>query len=100
MGSGGNFRGGFRGPGAHLLAYGFAQFAARLFHKCAAAPDGFASVGYALVASLLALAVLEHWFMVLPWEPEKLWAWGLQTHRRDRTAKNAIGNRLRIKAHS
>jgi putative photosynthetic complex assembly protein 2 len=54
--------------------------AAILIRKCLAAPSGFQSDGLALVASLLALAVLEHWFMILPWRTEKLWNWGLKTH--------------------
>lgn len=33
--------------------------------------------GYALIATLLALAILEHWFMVLPFEATALWKWGL-----------------------
>jgi hypothetical protein len=38
--------------------------------------------GYALVSSLLALAVLEHWFMVLPLPSERLWNWALPQRRR------------------
>ena len=34
---------------------------------------------YALVASLLSLAVLEHWFLVLPMPSEWLWKWGLRS---------------------
>lgn len=34
-------------------------------------------VGYALLAALSALALLEHWFMVLPLPDEKLWRWML-----------------------
>lgn len=33
------------------------------------------SVGYALLTCLCLLAVLEHWFMVLPLPDEKLWRW-------------------------
>lgn len=32
-------------------------------------------VGFALLATLTALALLEHWFMVLPLPDEKLWRW-------------------------
>jgi hypothetical protein len=39
--------------------------------------DAAQGVGYALVGSLLALAVLEHWFMVVPLPTEKLWDWAL-----------------------
>jgi putative photosynthetic complex assembly protein 2 len=37
-----------------------------------------AAIGHALVATLMALAVLEHWFLVLPLPSERLWAWGFQ----------------------
>lgn len=39
----------------------------------------FQVAGAALVASLLSLAVLEHWFMVLPLPTEQLWRWGLRS---------------------
>ncbi len=35
------------------------------------------TVGFALLAALTALALLEHWFMVLPLPDEKLWRWML-----------------------
>ena len=38
---------------------------------------GAAAVGLILVASLLGLAILEHWFLVLPLPDEALWAWAL-----------------------
>jgi putative photosynthetic complex assembly protein 2 len=34
-------------------------------------------VGFALLCALTALALLEHWFMVLPLPDEKLWRWML-----------------------
>ncbi len=37
----------------------------------------FESVSAALVASLLSLAILEHWFLVLPMPSELLWKWGM-----------------------
>jgi putative photosynthetic complex assembly protein 2 len=42
-------------------------------------PDALTSevVGLTLVATLLALAILEHWFLVLPLPDEALWAWAL-----------------------
>lgn len=39
--------------------------------------EPFAAIGYTLVASLMALAVIEHWFMILPIHAEKLWRWSL-----------------------
>ncbi|OYW51655.1 MAG: hypothetical protein B7Z10_02905 [Rhodobacterales bacterium 32-66-7] len=42
-----------------------------------AAPDAEGQVGHILLAALTALAVLEHWFMVLPLPDQKLWRWML-----------------------
>ena len=38
--------------------------------------DGEAA-SFSFLAALLALAVLEHWFLVLPLPAEKLWSWSL-----------------------
>jgi putative photosynthetic complex assembly protein 2 len=54
---------------------------ALLIQKYLAASDAFLSTGYALVSSLLALALLEHWFMVLPLPSERLWNWALRPGR-------------------
>lgn len=40
--------------------------------------DPFSKVGYVLLASLVALAVIEHWFMILPIPAEELWRWSLK----------------------
>jgi hypothetical protein len=34
-------------------------------------------VGFALLTAMTALALLEHWLMVLPLPDEKLWRWML-----------------------
>ncbi|MGQ0567288.1 MAG: putative photosynthetic complex assembly protein PuhE [Gemmobacter sp.] len=39
------------------------------------ATDPGAATGYALLSALSALALLEHWFMVLPLPDQKLWRW-------------------------
>jgi putative photosynthetic complex assembly protein 2 len=52
-----------------------------LAQRYRAAGDAFLGTGYALVISLLALALLEHWFMVLPLPSEKLWKWALRSGR-------------------
>jgi len=41
-----------------------------------------AVVGTALVATMLALAILEHWLMVLPLDTTALWRWALRAGRR------------------
>jgi putative photosynthetic complex assembly protein 2 len=42
------------------------------------APHQLATVS--LVATLLALAILEHWFLALPLPPAQLWGWSLKRH--------------------
>lgn len=49
-----------------------------LCHSMLQAPAGsFEATGHALVAALMALAVLEHWFLVIPLPFGELWSWGL-----------------------
>jgi putative photosynthetic complex assembly protein 2 len=45
----------------------------------ALAPDAsaFTQTGMTLVAAMMALAILEHWFLVLPFPTAILWRWGL-----------------------
>lgn len=40
--------------------------------------DTHTAVGLTLVATLMALAILEHWFLVIPLPTAMLWSWGLQ----------------------
>jgi putative photosynthetic complex assembly protein 2 len=40
-------------------------------------------VGLTLIATLLVLATLEHWFLVLPLPVNELWRWGLGTRGRE-----------------
>lgn len=48
-----------------------------LAHKVVAAPAGSGeAVSAALLTTLMALAVLEHWFLVLPIPFARLWSWG------------------------
>lgn len=59
-------------------------------------PEGVAT-GLTLVASLLALAILEHWFMLLPLPLDVLWGWGLSS-RRPEDEKHGDGSfRSRLK---
>jgi putative photosynthetic complex assembly protein 2 len=50
-----------------------------LIRRFLASDDPFNTTAYALMVSLLALAVLEHWFMVLPAPSEKLWKWAMRS---------------------
>ena len=52
------------------------------------------TVGYALLTCLCLLALLEHWFMVLPLPDEKLWRWMMparKTQTSDRLHEDANG---------
>ncbi len=52
---------------------------ALLFHKAfAAGADAHQATGFMLVATLASLAVIEHWFLMLPLPLEALWRWGLR----------------------
>ena len=51
---------------------------ALLFHKAfAAGADAHQATGFMLVATMASLAVIEHWFLMLPLPLEALWRWGL-----------------------
>jgi putative photosynthetic complex assembly protein 2 len=50
-----------------------------LFHKAFAdGADAHQAVGFMLIATIASLAVIEHWFLMLPLPIEKLWRWGLR----------------------
>jgi len=40
------------------------------------------ATGLVFLATLMTLAVLEHWFLVLPIPAEALWAWGMNSRKR------------------
>jgi len=50
---------------------------ALLLERTINAPTPGTTTGFALLTCLCALALLEHWFMVLPLPDEKLWRWML-----------------------
>ena len=50
-----------------------------LFHKAfAEGADVHQVVGFMLIATIASLAVIEHWFLMLPLPIEALWRWGLR----------------------
>ncbi|QFS84779.1 hypothetical protein FIU97_18620 [Roseivivax sp. THAF40] len=50
------------------------------------------TAGFALLSALTALALLEHWFMVLPLPDEKLWRWMLPAPKQNqKTREDAHG---------
>ena len=48
-------------------------------HAAADANSPFVTAAASFVAMLLSLAVLEHWFMVLPLPSVRLWSWGMRS---------------------
>ena len=50
-------------------------------HAMAPGATAFARSGATFVAAMMALAILEHWFLVLPMPSQKLWDWGLASRR-------------------
>ena len=54
--------------------------AAMMVEAVIAAPAGsFESVGMVLLSTMMILAILEHWFLVVPLPAAKLWHWGLKS---------------------
>jgi hypothetical protein len=54
---------------------------AGLLVSAAADAAGFTAVGLTFLATMMILANLEHWFLVLPIPVEKLWNWSLKSHQ-------------------
>jgi putative photosynthetic complex assembly protein 2 len=62
---------------------GATLFTAFLVHMAfAPQASAFERIGYMLLTTLMALAVLEHWLLYVPISATKLWAWGLASHRK------------------
>ena len=53
---------------------------AGLLVSAAASAGGSAATGLTFLATMMILANLEHWFLVLPIPVEKLWNWSLKSH--------------------
>jgi putative photosynthetic complex assembly protein 2 len=61
-----------------------------LVQRVSAVPAGtFEATGFTLLATLLALALLEHWMMIVPIPAALLWGWGLKSH--EATARSRDG---------
>jgi putative photosynthetic complex assembly protein 2 len=56
-------------------------FAVALWRAAIAQADtGHDATRLTFLAALMSLAILEHWFMVLPLPSEALWKWGMRSH--------------------
>jgi len=50
----------------------------------------FEATGYALLATLSALGLVEHWFLVVPVPDERLWAWAIPKSGQGEPAPRAV----------
>lgn len=50
--------------------------------EAALATDPFRQAGFTFLATMMALAILEHWFLVLPLPSEGLWNWSMKSRER------------------
>jgi putative photosynthetic complex assembly protein 2 len=55
--------------------------AVMLVDSAQGAAGGFERVAFCLLATLMVLAILEHWFLVVPLPSEALWSWGMQSRK-------------------
>lgn len=61
-----------------------------LFQEAFAADLAEERAGWSLLAALAALAVFEHWMLMLPLPVEKLWKWSLPRRRDAAKSRNSI----------
>lgn len=61
-----------------------------LFQQAFSADDPAQRAGSSLLAALAALAVVEHWLLMLPLPVEKLWHWSLPHRRNAAKSRNSI----------
>jgi putative photosynthetic complex assembly protein 2 len=52
--------------------------------------DAYAATGMTFLATMVALGLLEHWFLVLPLPASALWSWGLRSRGADPTDVGAV----------
>ena len=57
----------------------------------AATAGEFTRTSNLILATLLALAILEHWLMMLPLPAERLWSWGLASRQKKTSALPGLG---------
>ncbi|UEM22859.1 DUF3623 domain-containing protein [Skermanella mucosa] len=73
-----------------------ATVAMLLLIQAAGAPDadGFTAAGFTFLATLMALALLEHWLLVLPLPAAALWSWYLSAREGGVTLPSAIPTQI------
>jgi putative photosynthetic complex assembly protein 2 len=55
----------------------------------------FDTIGFTFLATLMALALIEHWFLVVPLPSASLWSWGLWSRETDANLQPAAHARAR-----
>ena len=58
------------------------------------AATDFSFTAMIVLATLLALAVLEHWLMILPIPAERLWSWGMASHHKTKSQLPDLGKSI------
>jgi putative photosynthetic complex assembly protein 2 len=58
------------------------------------AATDFSFTAMIVLATLLALAVLEHWLMILPLPAERLWSWGMASHNKTKPNLPNLGKTI------
>jgi putative photosynthetic complex assembly protein 2 len=67
--------------------------------KALAATAPFETVGFTILATLMVLAVAEHWFLVAPLHANALWSWGVKDiSEPDNDQRHEEGGSLRVGA--
>jgi putative photosynthetic complex assembly protein 2 len=60
--------------------------AAMLVMAAIGAADPFAQAGFTFLATMMTLAILEHWFLVLPVPAEAMWNWSMKSREQGKSA--------------
>jgi putative photosynthetic complex assembly protein 2 len=53
------------------------------------ATDPFEQAGYTFLATMMALAIIEHWFLVLPVPAEAMWNWSMKSREQAKPTPDA-----------
>ncbi len=63
--------------------------------EAAYATSDFNQAGYTFLATMMALAILEHWFLVLPIPAEAMWNWSMKSreipHKHEHDGRRPAG---------
>ena len=66
-----------------------------LVMAAASATDPFQQAGFTFLATMMTLAIAEHWFLVLPMPSEAMWNWSMKS-REQRGTNGRQGHSLHV----